>query len=413
MIIMDGDIRLSAVLERPARDPSPLVVFLHGFSSNKDKPHSVAACEAMRDAGFATLRMDLYGHGESDGAFRLHTLNHWISNAMAAICWADGQDWVTGIWLSGHSQGGLTAALTAGQAPERIRGLILRAPAFMIPAGARSGDLLDCRFDPVHIPDEINVTDDLTLAADYLRVAQSIHVEDAIRRFPGPVLLIHGDEDDVVPVADSEKAAAAYRHATLRIMRGESHHFDRHPEQMKAIIRDWLLRQRNRPRAILLNGPSSSGKSTLSKALQALIRDRRGESFAGISIDDYMKIPKDETIYEDDVYEISGELCQGALDALKTHAGVIIYHVITSERIFEGLMTSLRPYGIKTVRVTCPLDILKQREAARGDRCPGSAEDSDAYLYPREGYDLVVDTGIETAEKVAERVLKLGMWDRS
>ena len=124
MIIMDDGIRLSAVLERPTQEPCPLVIFLHGFTSSKDRPHSVASCEAMREAGYATLRMDLYGHGESEGEFRDQTLNRWISNAMATVRWAEAQDWVTEIWLSGHSQGGLVAALAAGKAPERIRGLL-------------------------------------------------------------------------------------------------------------------------------------------------------------------------------------------------------------------------------------------------------------------------------------------------
>ena len=54
---------------------------------------------------------------------------------------------------------------------------------------------------------------------------------------------------------------------------------------------------------ILLNGPSSSGKSTLSKALQELIEEKRNEKYVIISIDDFMKLSTEETIYEDDVFE--------------------------------------------------------------------------------------------------------------
>ena len=172
------------------------------------------------------------------------------------------------------------------------------------------------------------------------------------------------------------------------------------------IIMDNSIRKNEAQRqVILLNGPSSSGKSTLAKALQTLIANRLGQRYAIISIDDYMKIPKDETIYEDDVFEISGELCHGALDALKTSSGVIIDHVITSERIDRGLREALRSCQMTTVRVTCPLDILRQREAERGDRCPGSAESSDTYLYPKDGYDLTVDTGTLSPSEAAERIL--------
>lgn len=154
---------------------------------------------------------------------------------------------------------------------------------------------------------------------------------------------------------------------------------------------------------ILLNGPSSSGKSTLSKALQGLLEEKRKEKYVIISIDDFMKLSTEETIYEDDVFEISGEMCASALEALKTSPGVIIDHVITSERIFRQLTDMLGQYRIRLVRVTCPLNVLLQREHARGNRCPGSAESSYTYLFPKDGYDLTVDTSVMTpAECSAE-----------
>ena len=242
MTIFDDGIQLSAVLERPNREKSPLAVFFHGFTSSKDRPHNIASCEAMREAGCATLRLDLYGHGESGGEFQNHTLYKWISNAMAAIRFARSLDFVTDIYLSGHSQGGLLAALAAGMAPDHVKGLILRAPAFMIPRCAREGNMLGRTFDPLHIPDEVPVIKGLNLAGEYIRVAQTIHVEEALDRFKGPVLLMHGDEDDTVPLQDSVDAAARYANCQLEIIRGETHHFNVYPEKMKDIIRVWLLK---------------------------------------------------------------------------------------------------------------------------------------------------------------------------
>lgn len=160
---------------------------------------------------------------------------------------------------------------------------------------------------------------------------------------------------------------------------------------------------------ILLNGPSSSGKSTLSKALQGLIEEKINEKYVIISIDDFMKLSTDETIYEDDVFEISGDMCTSALEALKTSSGVIIDHVITSERIFRQLTAMLGQYRILFVHVTCPLNVLFQREHARKNRCPGSAESSYTYLFPKDEYDLTVDTSImapaECSAKIYEALL--------
>ena len=143
---------------------------------------------------------------------------------------------------------------------------------------------------------------------------------------------------------------------------------------------------------ILLNGPSSSGKSTLAKALRKLIDEKRNQQYEIVSIDDFLKMTTEETIYEDDVFGISRALCEKVLERLETAPGVIIDHVITSQRIFEQLKHLLENYLLKTVRVTCPLEILLEREKARKNRCLGSAEASYEYLYPKDGYDLTVDT---------------------
>ena len=143
---------------------------------------------------------------------------------------------------------------------------------------------------------------------------------------------------------------------------------------------------------ILLNGPSSSGKSTLAGELRALIGEKRNERFEVVSIDDFMETDPMETIYEDDVYAVSGSLCERVLEKLRTGGGVIIDHVITSGRIFRQLKDMLHAYPLFTVRITCPPEVLEERERARGDRCPGSAEASAKYLFPQSGYDLVIDT---------------------
>ena len=240
MVIYDDGIQLNAVLEKPEGvDSCPLVILLHGFTSAMDRPHNLMAAAAMREAGFATLRFDLYGHGTSGGEFRKHTLWKWISNTMAVIdhCRELGY---TEVYLSGHSQGGLVAALVAGMEADRIRGLILRAPAFMIPQCARDGNLLGQRIDPDHIPDSLPTIKGLTLDGNYVRIAQTIRVEDAADRFRNPVLILHGDEDDTVPLADSRRMAQLYRNCELTVIAGETHHFDRHPDQMREAIRTWL-----------------------------------------------------------------------------------------------------------------------------------------------------------------------------
>ena len=106
---------------------------------------------------------------------------------------------------------------------------------------------------------------------------------------------------------------------------------------------------------ILLNGPSSSGKSTLARALQTLISDKCSERYEIVSIDDFLKMSTEEPIYEDDVFEISDDLCSKIQEITNAGTGVIIDHVITSERIFEHLKNHLTSSQIRLGRVRWPL----------------------------------------------------------
>ena len=160
-------------------------------------------------------------------------------------------------------------------------------------------------------------------------------------------------------------------------------------------------------RIILLNGPSSSGKTTLAKALQALLQERNNERFEIVSIDDLLEMSPDEAIYEDDVYEIAEKMCGRVSECLRTAPGVIVDHVITSERIFRKCKEAFAPYPTILVHVTCPPEELKRREAARGDRCTGSALASYEYLFPKDGYDATADTHGMTVEECCAAICRL------
>ena len=80
--------------------------------------------------------------------------------------------------------------------------------------------------------------------------------------------------------------------------------------------------------------------------------------------------------------------------------------ILASALLLAGAATSCASLDkmaemAEKVKVTCNPEILRKREQTRGDRCPGSAESSAAYLYPKEGYDLVLDTGTRSPSENA------------
>lgn len=247
MFIHDDGIRLNIKLDMPTGwqqgQKCPLVVVIHGFTGHIEETHIVAVSKGINAVGFATLRADMYGHGHSDGEFKKHTLFKWMTNALTVIDYARTLDFATDIYLCGHSQGGLLVMLAAALKHDIIKGLIPLSPAWMIPEIARKGELLGERFDPDHIPEKLHGWHDLDLDGNYARVAQTIHVEEAIDRYRGPVLIVHGDEDEAVPVEYGIRAAERYADAKLVLIEGDDHCYGRHLDQVVTAVQDWL-RQR-------------------------------------------------------------------------------------------------------------------------------------------------------------------------
>ena len=71
-----------------------------------------------------------------------------------------------------------------------------------------------------------------------------------------------------------------------------------------------------------------------------------------------------------------------------------------------ALLDAAAGYSVKAVRVNCSLETLRKRERERGDRFVGSAEASWRWLYPKEGYDLEIDSERAEPAALAERILE-------
>lgn len=223
--INNDGIRLHAKLDRPDDTvKGPLCILIHGFTGHMEEEHIVTAQKAMNEAGVSVLRAEMYGHGKSDGKFRDHTLYKWVTNALAVVAYARRLDFVTELYMCGHSQGGLLTMLIAGMCADEFSAILPLSPAWMIPENARDGIVLGNRFDTGHIPEKL-ASESWEISGDYIRTAQTIHVEGAISRFKGKVFIVHGDEDPIVPYSYAEKAAELYNNAELSPIHGADHCF--------------------------------------------------------------------------------------------------------------------------------------------------------------------------------------------
>lgn len=230
--------------EKEGAGTCPLVIVQHGFTGHMEEEHIIAVAKAFNEAGFATLRTELYGHGKSGGAFFDHTLYKWLSEMMTIIDYARGLEYVSDLYLCGHSQGGLAVMLAGAMKRDVIRAIIPLSPAVMIPDDARNGIMLGHTFDPDHVPESLEVDDDVILGGNHIRVSQMIYVEPAIDAFRKDVLIIHGDQDETVPLQVSLDAAGRYKRAKMVVIPGDDHcynfHLDQVVEEIKAYMKQFL-----------------------------------------------------------------------------------------------------------------------------------------------------------------------------
>ena len=242
---IDSDgIKLHAKLEVPVKvEKCPLLIIVHGFTGHMEEEHIVAVADTAVSIGFAALRVEMYGHGKSGGEFKKHTLLKWIGNILDVYEYARSLDFVTDIYLTGHSQGGLLTVIAGGLLGKRLKAILPLSPAVMIPEEARKGIMLGKRFDPYNIPASISLFD-IVLDAAYLETAQLIHVEEMIDRYEGPVLVVHGTEDEAVPFRYGKQTAESYKNGKLVSIKDANHGYEGHIKEMCEAVRQFLMGNR-------------------------------------------------------------------------------------------------------------------------------------------------------------------------
>lgn len=239
----DGS-RVHAKLDFPEnkKETMPVLVIFPGLTGHVEEPHILAAAAVANECGYVSLRAELYGHGLSDGEFRRHTVLLWMQQAMRVIDYALSLPYCGKLWVSGHSQGGLTAVLAAGLMADRIAGAIPLSPALNIWDGARKGSVLGRPFDPERIPETFSVG--TGVSGDYVRAARLLPVEEAVAELKKPVLIVHGTADETVPYEYALWLREHYADARLVPVEGDDHCFHHHLDGMTSALRAFLMEMR-------------------------------------------------------------------------------------------------------------------------------------------------------------------------
>ncbi|EON13248.1 chloramphenicol phosphotransferase CPT family protein [Pandoraea sp. SD6-2] len=158
---------------------------------------------------------------------------------------------------------------------------------------------------------------------------------------------------------------------------------------------------------IVLNGPSSAGKSTLSRYLC----ENLAEHHLHIELDAFRNMePANYWDVEKQVTQVrAAALCRAINATAATFSmhgqAVIVDHVLSSDA-WHYMLEDLTGLPVLTVGVFCSLEILTERELKRGNRKIGLAKSQFDSIHANRHYDHVVDTSSSSVLDCGQSVLE-------
>lgn len=215
--------------------PSSKYIFVlgHGVTGNKDRPFLVALAEGLAQASVPVLRISFTGNGASAGKFTDCTITKEVDDLGAVL------DVLIGyrVGYIGHSMGAAAGVIRAS-GDDRIRFLVSLAGMVHTRAFAER------EFGSVK-PGEGFMWDEpkCPLSAAYMNdMARVNSVVDLGKKIHVPWLLVHGTEDDVVPIQDSHDIFSKAHEPKKSIeIKGANHVFaGEHTATMVEHVVNWV-----------------------------------------------------------------------------------------------------------------------------------------------------------------------------
>ena len=205
--------KLAGVLHSPAQKTSACVITCHGLLSSKDSEKYVDIARKFCEEGFAVLRFDFRGCGESNGGSKETTLTGRIEDLGHALDFVQKQGHED-VGLIGSSLGGCVSILKAAE-DRRVKVLVTWATP--------------CYTDEL-FGKEIEGFQELR------RDISRYNMVEAVKEVNCPIMIVHGSLDELVPPSHAE---ALYKNANkpknIVIIDGADHRFSDLAHRRRAI----------------------------------------------------------------------------------------------------------------------------------------------------------------------------------
>ncbi len=226
-----------ALAYRHSSGNGPTVAFLSGFKSDLKGTKAEALHAWAESAGRAFLRFDYSGCGESAGKFDDGTISVWLSDTLSILDkLAPGP-----LVLVGSSMGGWIALRAALARPDRVKALVLIAPAIEFTEEIWSNLSFDERRALTETgrwvrKSQYDGSDDVFTRA-MIEDGRNHRLLNDVIPYEGPVRIIHSQQDDAVHWRQSLLLAERLKSTdvVLTLLKDSDHRVSR-PQDINRII---------------------------------------------------------------------------------------------------------------------------------------------------------------------------------
>jgi len=195
--------RLSGLLDVPDGDVKGSILLAHCFTCSKNLHTMTRLARGLVDGGYAVMRFDFTGLGESEGDFATTTFAHDVRDLAAAATELISRGFGP-CGLLGHSLGG-AASLLAAERLKTVRSVVtIGAPA--------SPD----RIRHLFVDDGDGDTVKLTIGGRTFAVVRNFLYDlarhdqaGAVAKLDRPLLVLHAVDDEVIDIEQGEQIFAA------------------------------------------------------------------------------------------------------------------------------------------------------------------------------------------------------------
>lgn len=213
--------QLAGLLEQQNENSKAYVLFAHCFTCGKDFIAASYISQALVKLGFAVLRFDFTGLGNSEGDFADSNFSSNVDDLVAAAEYLSTNFKAPSV-LIGHSLGGAAVLRAAAQIPSAKAVVTIAAPA----DAAHIKNLFQCELETIKQQGEAHVE----LAGRPFKIKQQFiddlesHDTSHIGALNRALLVMHSPLDDTVSIDEAEKIYTAAKHPKSFISLDHANH---------------------------------------------------------------------------------------------------------------------------------------------------------------------------------------------